>query len=70
MDYEKSVEKLEGIVKKLDNEKISLEESIKLYGEGVKLVKECVEKLSNLKGEFEVLNSQMQNIELEEEDYD
>ncbi|HHU43182.1 MAG: exodeoxyribonuclease VII small subunit [Bacillota bacterium] len=70
MDYEKSVEKLEGIVKKLDNEKISLEESIKLYGEGVKLVKECMEKLSNLKGEFEVLNSQMQNIELEEEDYD
>ena len=70
MDYEKSVEKLEGIVKKLDNEKISLEESIKLYGEGVKLVKECMEKLSNLKGEIEVLNSQMQNIELEEEDYD
>ena len=68
MEYEKSAQKLDGIVKKLDSQKISLEESIKLYGEGVKLVKECMQKLTDLKGEFEILNKEMQKIQIDEEE--
>lgn len=67
MSYEKKVEKLEGIVKKLDTEKISLEESLKMYAEGIKLTKDCLKELGELKGQFELLNADMEKIEIIEE---
>lgn len=67
MSYEKKVEKLEGIVKKLDKEKISLEESLKMYADGIMLTKECLKELNELKGKFELLNADMEKIEIEEE---
>lgn len=67
MSYEKNAEKLEQIVKKLDNEKITLEESLKLYADGIKTAKDCLKELNELKGQFELLNADMQKIEVEDE---
>lgn len=68
MSYEKNMEKLESVVKKLDTESVTLEESLKLYSDGIKVAKECMKELKALKGQFELLNSDMQKIEIEEED--
>ncbi|MDD4316159.1 MAG: exodeoxyribonuclease VII small subunit [Clostridia bacterium] len=67
MSYEKNVEKLEQIVKKLDNEKVTLEESLKLYSDGIRMAKDCLKELNDLKGQFELLNADMQKIEVEDE---
>ena len=43
--FEESIARLEAIVKLLESGEASLDESIKLYSEGVKLVGECNKKL-------------------------
>jgi exodeoxyribonuclease VII small subunit len=67
MSYEKNAQKLEQIVKKLDSEKITLEESLKLYADGIKTAKDCLKELNELKGQFELLNADMQKIEVDDE---
>ncbi len=44
--FEDSLKRLQEISELLDNEEIGLEDSIKLYEEGIKLTKECYGKLS------------------------
>ncbi|MCU7556816.1 exodeoxyribonuclease VII small subunit [Macrococcus capreoli] len=44
-DFEAMMTELEHIVKQLDNENVSLEQSIQLYETGVKLSKACQDKL-------------------------
>lgn len=46
-EYEKSVKRLEEIVKLLEDGELSLEDSIKLYEEGTKLSAICYTKLKN-----------------------
>ncbi len=41
IDFESSLKKLEGIVSKLENNDINLEDSVKSFEEGIKLVKDC-----------------------------
>ena len=41
------IKKLESIVKKLEDENINLEDSVKSFEEGVNLVKECQKQLQN-----------------------
>ena len=48
-DFEKSIKELEKIADSLENEKISLDESIALFEKGVKLSKDCSEYLENAK---------------------
>lgn len=43
--FEQALKKLEGIVQRLEQEEVSLEESIELYQKGVKLSKKCSEIL-------------------------
>ncbi|TDM13162.1 exodeoxyribonuclease VII small subunit [Macrococcus lamae] len=45
-NFETMMMELEDIVNKLDNDKVSLDESIKLYEEGIKLSKACQSQLS------------------------
>lgn len=45
LSFEKALSRLEAIVKKLDDENLSLEESIQLYEEGIMLSKQCTETL-------------------------
>lgn len=45
LDFEDALDRLEEIVSELETEDISLEKSIELYEEGIKLSKICTEKL-------------------------
>lgn len=45
--FEEALEKLEAIVEKLSDQEITLEKSVELYEEGLRLSKICSETLEN-----------------------
>ena len=45
IDFESSLEELESIVTKLEDENINLEDSVKSFEAGINLVKECQKQL-------------------------
>lgn len=45
LSFEEALKKLESIVEQLEDEEITLEDSVKLYEEGVKMSKFCTEIL-------------------------
>ena len=53
--FETSLESLEKIVRKLEDGDLSLEESLKLFEDGVKLSRECQERLNQAERRIEVL---------------
>ncbi len=46
-EFEQALKKLETIVEKLESTDITLEESIKLYEEGLRLSKQCTQTLED-----------------------
>ena len=60
---EQTFERLEDLIGKLEQEDISLEESFKLYKEGMKLVKSCNDRIDKVEKELLKLN---ENGELDE----
>lgn len=46
MDFEKKLTRLEEIVQKMEKSDLGLEESLKLFEEGIKLSRECQIKLT------------------------
>ena len=56
-DYEKSVERLEEIVSKLEDGNLSLEESMKLFEEGTKLSTACYDVLKKAEQKITDINS-------------
>ena len=55
--FEEKMNQLETIVKKLDEEEVSLEESLELYQKGVELTAECDKILKNAELKVETLNT-------------
>ncbi len=55
--FEEALNKLEQIVSDLEDESITLEESVTLYEEGVKLSKFCAEILSDAELRIEEVNN-------------
>ena len=53
--FETGLEKLEGIVDKLERGELSLEESLKLYEDGIRLSRMCHERLQDAEGKIELL---------------
>lgn len=53
--FESSLAELEKVVKKLEDGDLPLEESLKLFETGVKLVRECKQRLSNAERRIEIL---------------
>lgn len=53
--FEASLKELETIVKRLEDGDMPLEESLKLFEAGVRLSRECKERLSNAERRIEVL---------------
>ncbi|MEZ5344092.1 MAG: exodeoxyribonuclease VII small subunit [Pyrinomonadaceae bacterium] len=53
--FEDSLHKLESIVGQLEDGDLSLEESLKLFEDGIKLSRECQERLSKAERRIEVL---------------
>ena len=64
-NFEESLQDLEKIVTELESGKISLDESLKKYEEGVKVFKSCKELLSKAEKKIQSLTST-----LEEEDFE
>lgn len=53
---EQSFEKLEQIIGNLENGDVSLEDSFKLYNEGMKLIQNCNQRLDKVEKKIVVLN--------------
>lgn len=68
MNYEKNIKELEGILQKLNDEKISLDESLKLYALGIELARTSLNELGEFKGKMEILDKQLKELEIAEED--
>lgn len=45
MTIEEGFDKLEGIIRQMEQDEVSLEDSFVLYQQGIELVKECNEKI-------------------------
>jgi exodeoxyribonuclease VII small subunit len=54
-DFEKSLVRLEEVVKCLEGTELSLDEAMKLFEEGVKLSRECQKQLEEAEGRVEIL---------------
>ena len=59
MTFEENVESLEKIIKSLEDENISLSESMKLYKNGVKLVGQCNQMLDKVEKEIKILEEEV-----------
>jgi exodeoxyribonuclease VII small subunit len=55
MSFEQSVSRLEEIIKELEKEDISLEESMEKFEMGIKLSSHCLRKLNEAEGKIEEL---------------
>ena len=53
--FEASLKELEHIVRQLEDGDLELEESLKLFEDGVRLSRECRERLTNAERRIEVL---------------
>ena len=65
LNFEDSLAKLEGIVDALEDNDVSLEESVKKFEEGINLVKDCQKqlkeaelKVNKLMGDGEILDQE------------
>lgn len=58
LSFEKALSRLETIIEKLDDESISLEESIELYEEGITLSKKCTKTLEDAELRIEKVNEE------------
>ena len=67
LSFENAMQRLEEIVALLENGDCPLEESLKLFEEGVKLVKLCNNKLENVESSIKKLTNI--NGEIVEEDF-
>lgn len=56
LSFEEALIKLESIVEQLEDEDITLEDSVKLYEEGVKMSKFCTEILEQAELRIEQVN--------------
>jgi exodeoxyribonuclease VII small subunit len=54
-DFERSLVRLEEVVRRLENADLSLDEAMKLFEEGVKLSKDCQKQLEEAEGRVEIL---------------
>jgi exodeoxyribonuclease VII small subunit len=55
MDFEKKLVRLEEIVAKMEKGELSLDDSLKLFEEGVRLSKECHQRLSEAENKVRIL---------------
>ena len=54
-DFERSLQRLEEVVKRLESANLPLDEAMKLFEEGVELTRECQKQLEEAEGRVEIL---------------
>ena len=67
LNFEELIEKLEDITNKLEKEQLSLDDSVKLFEEGMRISKECNTKLEDAEKRITVLIND--NDEIKEENF-
>ncbi len=67
LNFEQLMEKLEDITNKLEKEQLSLDDSVKLFEEGMKISKECNTKLEDAEKRITILIND--NDEIKEENF-
>ena len=65
-DFEASVTELEALVASLENNELSLEESLSAFEKGIKLTRECQQQLSKAEQKVALLTGEGDNLELTE----
>lgn len=68
LTFEKAAQRLEEIVRLLENGKAPLDESLKLYEEGISLVRFCNDALDGAEKRIKILSAD-ENGELAEKDF-
>ena len=66
-NFESNLKKLEEIVDKLESGEVDLDESVKLYEEGMKLKKNCEEKLKSIGNQIKKIK--LDNNTISKEDF-
>lgn len=69
MDFEKKLTRLEEIVNKMESGDLSLEDSLKMFEEGVKLSRECNQQLTQAEQKVKTLLSVDANGQAVTEDF-
>ena len=54
-DFEKSLARLEEVVKRLESTDLSLDEAMKLFEEGIRLSRDCQKQLEEAEGRVEIM---------------
>lgn len=58
LSIEETFAKLDDLIDQMDDEEITLEDSFKLYNDGLLLVKQCNEKIEKVEKDIEVLENE------------
>lgn len=66
LKYEEKVNRLEKVVKSLQEERLDLEESVKLYEEGLQLYQSCKEELDGMEMKLKIILDGKEETFLEE----
>jgi exodeoxyribonuclease VII small subunit len=66
--FEENFSRLEKILEKLENEEVSLDETLKLYEEGLTLTKICYNKLTSAEQRIKEINKTLKG-DIEIKDY-
>ena len=67
-NFEEKMKSLEGITTELSKENINLDDALKLYEQGIKLVRECNEKLTAAERKIKILRTDSNGV-ISEEDF-
>ena len=59
--FESAMHRIEEIVTQLEKGEISLDEMLKIYGEGAELIKFCQDKLTDAENKIKILTRNNQN---------
>lgn len=59
MELEKNLKALEETAEKLDDKELALDEAIRLFEEGVRLIRKCMDSLGESKGKIEVIREEL-----------
>jgi len=59
LNFEEAIERLENIIEKMEGERIPLEELLKDYEEGTRLLNACKEKINTAKEKVEKINKSL-----------
>lgn len=65
--FEENLQRLELIVRKMEQGDVALEESLKLFQEGTELVRKCTELLDNAKLQVRLVTNGPDNLPTEED---